>query len=171
MKATPIDVELMRSLLDYDPEVGGSCLVWKVNKGPRARAGTLAGSLLSTGYWHVQVNGAFYLAHRVVWAIVYGEDPSCQIDHIRGLEFGNCIENLRLAHNNESDNAQNLKRIVTNTSGYAGAQHCSKLNKWRSQISKNNKRIHLGYFDTPEEAHTAYLEAKAKLHTFNPVPR
>jgi hypothetical protein len=29
----------------------------------------------------------------------------------------------------------------------------------------------LGLFPTPEEAHTAYLEAKARLHPFQPVPR
>ena len=37
-------------------------------------------------------------------------------------------------------------------------------NRWRAIIRFNNKNIHLGYFNTKEEAHQAYLKAKEKYH-------
>ena len=39
-----------------------------------------------------------------------------------------------------------------------------KNNKWVSCITVNYKQIHLGSFDTPEEARQAYVEAKKKYH-------
>lgn len=36
--------------------------------------------------------------------------------------------------------------------------------KWTTKITVNYKQIHLGYFDTPEEARQAYIEAKWKYH-------
>jgi hypothetical protein len=35
--------------------------------------------------------------------------------------------------------------------------------KWVAKIGFNKKTIHLGYFDTEENAHAAYLAAKAIL--------
>lgn len=35
-----------------------------------------------------------------------------------------------------------------------------KLNKYRAKIKVDNKTIYLGYYDTPEEAHQAYLNAE-----------
>lgn len=43
-------------------------------------------------------------------------------------------------------------------SGLRGATY--KANRWQGQISINGKKKHLGYFDTAEEAHQAYLLAK-----------
>lgn len=177
MKANPIDVELMRSLLDYDPSVGGSCLRWKVNRySGRWKhikticAGDVAGHLRNDGYWDVCVNGTLYLAHRIVWAIVYGEDPPCQVDHICGHLAGNHIENLRLAHNNNADNAHGFRKMHrNNTSGYPGVHKA--YDKWGACLRVKGIPFWLGVFDTPEEAHAAYLEAKARLHTFSPTVR
>ena len=173
MRFKPIDVELICSLLEYRPEVGGSCLVWKVNVGRygKVKAGSRTGWKDRKGYWLISINGKRYRAHRLVWIIVYGEDPPCQIDHINGCEAGNHIENLRLAINNDVDNQQNRKTQKNNTSGYTGVSWCKSKRKWRGTIMHEGKRYHLGLFDTPEEAYAAYLKAKAELHTFQPVPR
>ena len=42
--------------------------------------------------------------------------------------------------------------------------------KWKAKISCNYKVIHLGSFDTPEEARQAYLEAKKKYHPNAHIP-
>lgn len=165
-----INIGLMRSLLRYDPSVGGSCLVWLVNR-KRIKAGTPAGSIDRKGYMCVKVNGGTYKAHRLVWAIVKGESPPCQIDHINGVEMGNSIENLRLALKNDYDNQQNLKRRKNNTSGYIGVNWHRPSKKWKAQIGVNGSKKHLGLFATPEEAHIAYLAAKKELHKFQPIPR
>jgi len=36
--------------------------------------------------------------------------------------------------------------------------------KYRAKIGVGNRRFSLGYFDTPEQAHAAYLEAAKKYH-------
>ena len=175
MKAKPIDVELMRSLLEYRPDVGGSCLVWKVDRCSGAgrvhvKAGTRAGTL-HNGYWRLHIQGKQMLAHRLVWAIVTGEDPPCQVDHIHGHEVGNHIENLRLAVKNEIDNGQNRKLSKNNTSGYVGVTYNRRKGKYKAQIYCMGKEYFLGYFATPEEAYEAYLKAKKNLHLFQPTVR
>lgn len=168
--AKPIDVELMRSLFEYAPELGGSCLSWKIHRNSNATKGKLAGSRKRSGYWLIGINGKVYLAHRIVWAVVYGEDPVVQVDHIHGLEAGNRVENLRLAIRNEADNNQGFrKKGKNNTSGYTGVS--KEGSRWKAQLKVNGVQHYVGCFVTPEEAYAAYLEAKAKLHTFQPVPR
>lgn len=56
------------------------------------------------------------------------------------------------------DIQQQNQRIIrsTNTSGYRGVAFHNKANKWRAEISVNNKRIYLGLFQTDIEASIAY---------------
>lgn len=175
-RITMLTYEEVAAVLEYRPEVGGSCLVWKVDRisghgKVQAKAGDLAGYKDPKNYWLVRVNRKLFKAHRLVWLLVHKEWPPCQVDHIYGAEVGNRVENLRLAFRNNADNTQNTRKYKNNTSGLTGVSFHKKINKWQSYIRVNNVQYHLGYFDTAEEAYAAYLEAKARLHTFNPVPR
>ncbi|HDS1550738.1 TPA: HNH endonuclease [Stenotrophomonas maltophilia] len=105
--------------------------------------------------------------HRIVWLLTHGTWPKDQIDHINGVRTDNRPENLRQA--SALDNQQNLKTRVDNTSGYPGVRR--SLSRWSALIAHGGKRHYLGNYDTPEQAYAAYLEAKSRLHTFNPVPR
>ena len=127
--------------------------------------------MTSRGYWSVKIQNKHYYAHRLVWAVINGQDPIHPIDHINGKENGNKIENLRLAFGGAKDNGQNMARQKNNTSGYTGVYWSSNKNKWCAQIKKDGKKRKLGFFDVPEKAYAAYLTAKQQLHTFNPVPR
>jgi hypothetical protein len=49
------------------------------------------------------------------------------------------------------------RKWSNNTSGYVGVCFHKGSNKWMAYITINKKNIHLGYFNTPEEA----LEARA----------
>jgi len=51
-----------------------------------------------------------------------------------------------------------------NVSGFLGVSKAAGMAKWISQIQVNKVKIGLGYFDSPEEAHEAYLSAKRRLH-------
>lgn len=73
-ESKPIDVERARELFDYAPEIGGSCLVWRVNN-KRARAGSMAGCPDSQGVWRVKVDKGSFRAHRVAYVLVHGEQP------------------------------------------------------------------------------------------------
>jgi len=77
-----------------------------------------------------------------------------QIDHININRLDNRISNLRSINNQENHFNTNAK----------GAYWSKKHKKWKSCIHLNGKGLHLGTFDTEEEAREAYLEAKKKYH-------
>jgi hypothetical protein len=98
------------------------------------------------------------LAHRVSWALYYGEWPSNQIDHINGIRDDNRIENLRdVSH---QQNGRNQKRHSTNTSGVCGVRWDSCRSKWRARIRIGSYHKHLGYYDTIEDAEKARKNAE-----------
>ena len=158
--------ERLREVLTYDEATG--VFRWKIRVAQRAKAGDVAGSAHSDGYRHIRVDGAMYKLHRLAWLYVYGRWPSAHIDHVNGIRDDNRLANLREADN--AQNHQNKKRAQSNNaSGYLGVCWHSQNRKWRAQIQAEGKKVQLGYFDTPEEAHAAYLKAKAELHPFQTI--
>lgn len=55
------------------------------------------------------------------------------------------------------------KHSVLNTSGLTGVTYYPKYGQWRSMLCIDYKNITLGYFKTAQEAHQAYLIAKAHV--------
>jgi HNH endonuclease/AP2 domain len=158
-----IDSTKLRELLDYNPDTG--VFIWKVKPCKNKNAGIEAGCI-STGYRLIKVLKKYYQAHRLAWLYVYGEFPSKFIDHINGNPLDNRIVNLREATNYE--NSQNIyKPQSNNTSGFLGVTYMQKKKKWRAKIAVEGKRLSLGYYKSPEDAHKAYIEAKRKYHTFS----
>ena len=114
-------------------------------------------------YPTVWVDGRVCLVHRLVWVWVTGQDPaSLHIDHIDRQGTNNAWHNLRLA--TVSQNLGNACRHRDNTSGFKGVYRDSESSRWVARITFHYKGIHLGYFDTPEEAHAAYMAAAERLH-------
>jgi hypothetical protein len=153
----------LRELLSYDQSNGA--FVWLSNmKGPR-KAGETAGYLSSTtGYVFIKVDGVPYGAHRLAWLYVNGEHPAGHMDHMNRCRTDNRIVNLRVV--TPAMNMQNRSVSKTrNSTGLLGVGPCKwKLGKWRARIRVNGVQRELGVFDTPEEAHEAYLSAKRILH-------
>ena len=144
-----MNIALIRSRLSYDPLSG--VLTWRAS-------GKAAGCLdAHNGYTRVRCGGAAYWAHRLAWAIVMGQEPS-RIDHISGDKADNRWSNLR-----EVTHAENMRgaraRHRNNTSGFAGVSKAGR--RWSARHRVNGAPVHLGRFDTPQEAHRAYLAAKA----------
>lgn len=61
-----------------------------------------------------------------------------------------------------------MKTFSTNTSGYTGV-YKQKNGKYTSTIVVNYNKIHLGVYDSFEEACRAYNLAKVKHHTIEEV--
>lgn len=158
--------ERVRRRFHYDAATGD--LIYRYRCGP-VGAGEIAGTLGPMGYIAIQVDGTIYRAHHLVWLHVTGKLPTLDLDHIDGNKANNRFGNLREA--TKVENMQNLRRPKKNNkSGYLGVN--SLGGSWVATINVPNpsgsgrgKKLHLGCFKSPEEAHAAYLEAKRQLHS------
>ena len=83
------------------------------------------------------------------------------VDHEDWNKLDNRKSNLRVC--TKSENNVNIKRKSNNTSGYTGVKQAPN-GKWKSQISFKNNRIHLGTFETIEEAIIARKRAEEIIH-------
>jgi hypothetical protein len=159
MKSTT--AETLRGLLDYDPNTG--IFRWMVQPNNRVKVGAVAGSVSSKGYTRIKINGMEFKAHRLAWLHFHGVMPTHDIDHINGNRADNRIANLRDV--SRSMNLQNQTRPRTdNTSGYRGVSLHKSGKRWKAQIMVNGRKQYIGYFNTPEAAHAAYLAAKLRFH-------
>jgi hypothetical protein len=148
----------VRELLSYDDEDG--TLIWR----PRCRdlfanerafvvwnkrfPGTVAGSPAG-GRLYLRVLGVNYSVHRLIWLYVNGEPVPPEIDHRDGDPSNNNINNLRAATHHQ--NMANSRIKSNNTSGFKGVGLVMN-GRFRARICRNGKLVHLGCFDTPEEA-------------------
>lgn len=152
-------VDTLREMLDYNPENGE--FRWLQSIG-RSKPGSMAGTS-SNGYLKIQIHKNSYWAHRLAWLLGHGEDPKdSEIDHINGNGSDNRLSNLRLA--THAQNLQNTRRPRNNKCGHKGVAWHSRAKKWRAYIQANGRRHYLGYFESPEDGHAAYLAAAEKLH-------
>ncbi len=108
----------------------------------------------------VTMSGSHYIAARVIFKIVYGEEPH-EVDH-RDLNPANDrLDNLRAA--DHYDNMQNRKMYKGNACGFKGVTKTPN-GRYAACIMANYSKKYLGTFDTPEEAHAAYRSAALELH-------
>lgn len=157
--------ERLLHLLTYDPLTGR--FSWNVSRGKRFKAGDAAGSISAKGYVSINVDGHRYYAHRLAWFYCFARWPegSLLIDHINGIKDDNRISNLRLV--TPSQNKQNALRTRRgNASGFVGVKFNTSCGRFEANIRVPGRRnkLYLGIYPTPEEAHQAYLSAKAVYH-------
>lgn len=167
-----MNVEMLRQLLDYDPETG--CLTW------RARTASMFASESHAGAWNARFSGSpalnsgngdgylggrifgrKYKAHRVAWALYHGEWPCAQIDHKNGVRDDNRIKNLRdvtAEVNNKNKAAQS-----NNTSGSTGVYWHKQNGKWTARVKDSGRVKNLGYFSDFGDAVSARKAAEREL--------
>lgn len=143
MAKNDLDPAVVRSLLAYMPDTGE--LVWK-------KSGKIAGGIARDGYRVLGINHRRYLAHRIVWLLVYGEWPDQQVDHINNVRSDNRIANLRLATNQQ--NQANARLRKDNSSGYRGVSY--RYGRWLALIRVDGVLTTVGRFRSREEAAEAY---------------
>jgi hypothetical protein len=163
-----LTAERLRELLHYDPETGIFTRKISITLSKQFKAGDVAGGIdKSLGYIVISVENARYRAHRLAWFYVYGVWPVHGVDHINGIRNDNRLSNLREA--NKSQNGQNVHKCrSSSSSGVLGVTQIKKTGRWQATITIDGKVKYLGRFLTSEDARTAYLSAKARLHPFAP---
>lgn len=108
----------------------------------------------------VKIDGVKFLVHRIVFKMSSGNDPmDMLVDHIDGDRLNNHPSNLRLA--TKQENCRNRRHERNNKSGLRGVY--KKRKKWVASIAHQGNRIHLGSYETREEASLAYQLANEKL--------
>lgn len=148
-----MESDRIRERLAYDRGTGE--FVWRAT-------GRRAGCKTSHGYLVIRLDDKLMYAHRMAWAYVHGSMPAGVIDHINGNKTDNRLDNLRDV--SQITNLQNQRDLVKpgNKSGYKGVQaNCSG---WQAIIHVAGKRLCLGTFRHPADAHAVYVAAKRKHH-------
>ena len=164
--------ELLRQILRYEPETGH--FYWnlrsaetfeKSSKNMRLAvavwngkySGKIAGYVNGRGYRHITILKVNYKAHRIAWALSFGEWPNGEIDHINGDKLDNRIANLRVVDRTENSRNQRLRR--DSKSGIVGVSFYR--GNWIARIKVGRKSIELGQFETQQAA----VDARNKAST------
>jgi hypothetical protein len=153
----------LKDRLEYNKETGE---FFAINGNSRWAKGRKVGTLHSTGYVFINIQGKVYKAHRLAWLYEKGKFPEGVIDHINRNKSDNRFCNLReieITHN-----AENNPLKKSNTSGFPGVSFSKQMKRWRARITYGYKEKHLGYFQTAEDAYKAYQSAASKYHCYNP---
>jgi hypothetical protein len=145
-------------------EYRNGVLYWKIdncrNKTKGKPAGCIGGDVRYK-YLQTSVNKVLIKNHRIIFLLHHGYMPSV-IDHINGDTLDNRIENLREA--TIPENGYNSKLMSNNTSGYKGVTWSKQSRKWLVRVSKEKKRINIGYFESLEQASLAAINARVLLN-------
>jgi hypothetical protein len=142
----------LKELLHYDPDTG---LFTRVKSMPRSKKGEVVGYTNGRGWLRVKIDGKHYKLHRLAFLYMEGAFPPDEVDHINGNKDDNRWCNLRKA--TRAQNNANRASGGNSVTGYRGVLPSGK--RFFAQITKDGKRIHLGMYDCPKEAHKAYCRA------------
>lgn len=161
-KAKQISAQNVHEIFTYD----AGKLRWRGRLTGRHRVpDEEAGGLNQCGYVVVEVGGKAVGAHRIVWLMHTGSWPTCEIDHINGVRHDNRIENLRDV--DRTFNAENRRKAsIKSKVGLLGVSTLPS-GRFRARIRSKGVLHELGIFDSAELAHSAYVDAKRKLHAGN----
>lgn len=152
--------EFLKENFFYDPETGEflhRCPLTKIpvrkpkRKDPRSE------------YQTTIIGSKAYMTHRLCYVYYHGSfDESFQVDHINCDKRDNRIENLRLATAREQMRNRPVRK--DSFTKIKGITFDVSKQRYRARIRSDKKRIHLGWFDTPEEAQAAFIKAAVSLH-------
>jgi len=159
VKTRTVSQQELKTIVHYDPETG--LFTWLSNRGGKAFAGSVAGSVNRRGYVELTIACRKWLAHRLAWYYMHGAVPVA-VDHINGNRQDNRLENLREV--TRSENQCNRGVLANNTSGYAGVSWHKKSKAWVVRLMKNGKSHMIGYFKDLELAGLVASEARSLYH-------
>ena len=155
----------MRECFDVDAERG--VLVWRVPPRNHGRMlGKEAGSARNGGtgkkYIHVKKDKLAIKRGWLIFLWVNGRWPNGCIDHINGNSIDDRSANIREA--TITENAWNHKFRKRRIQLPMGVRTTKGVRGYQARISYHKKQIHLGTFETAEEAQAAYLAKRQELY-------
>ena len=152
-----MELELNNTRLKYEDG-----MLWRMLKLGRWKAVKIT-PIGKNGYSNINLDRKMYKYHRVVYKVcnhnwdITDNSRENEVDHICGVKpIDNRIENLRILNRQK-----NMRNNLHYVKGYT---YNKKHNKYYARIWVICKSIHLGCYDTAEEAREAYLKAKPIYH-------
>ena len=112
----------------------------------------------NNGYATSTLSGKRMTAHRVAWAVHYGEWPDGEIDHINGNPLDNRIMNLRCV-----SRQQNSRNLSVKSGESRGVYWYAPTSRWVAKIHSGGKMRHIGYFKIREDAIAARRAEEKRL--------
>lgn len=157
------DIEYLRTRISVD--VNSGIVRWiDATKHHQILVGKEAGCARknSSGkfYWHIKIDGYPYKRAAIVYLFKNGRCHENLIDHINGDSLDDRSENLREA--TQMQNAWNHKKRSRRIELPMGVRNMAS-GKFQARIACNKKMIHLGTYDTPEQASAAYQTKRKEL--------
>ena len=137
-----------------------TCSMWNTRYANRR-----AGRIDKFGYVliHLTVGGRNVMlkGHHVAWALVTGEWPQSEMDHINGVRSDNRVENLRLA--TRTQNCQNRTKRAGCLCQSKGVTFNKRMGLFQARIQVCGIPTFIGTYATEQEAE-AILELAKKNH-------
>lgn len=109
-----------------------------------------------SGYAHALINGEQVAMHR----LLTNKPVGMHVDHKNHDRTDNRMQNLRVC--SRTENRRNSTKARNNTTGFKGV--VVSYGRYSARIGYLGKKLHLGYYDTPEEAAMAYDKKAIELH-------
>lgn len=155
----PLTYGRLLEVISYHPESGK--FYWNVTLSNIATAGSEAGHIDRDSYRKIRIDGLAYTAGHLAWLWMTGNWPTGDIDHKNRSRHDNRWSNLRVG--TRSQNIHNAGLRKTNKSGFRGVSWSKEAGKWYASIKVMGKGKNLGFYDTAEAAHQAYMIAANKF--------
>jgi hypothetical protein len=149
----PSKDELVKRFI-YNPNTGK--LLHRHSLTGKHKARQEVGYIANSGYLLTWAVDNYYLVHRIIWKMVYNEDP-IEIDHKDRNRTNNKLNNLRSVL--EGTNQQNREK----RNKYTGIRR-KPSGKYMARIQIDNKQIHLGTFNSLPSAIKARQQAEERYN-------
>jgi AP2 domain/HNH endonuclease len=85
------------------------------------------------------------------------------VDHINGNPLDNRVNNLRICSQGQNS-CNRAKTFAKRTSKYKGVSWRKSHSKWQATIYVDKRQLHIGYYDSEEQAALMYDIAAKKYH-------
>jgi hypothetical protein len=148
--------EQWRSVVDDQGDEHGSYQVSNLGRVMSTKRRTprlIRGCVSIRGYRLIKIDGkTMFLSRLVALAFLPNPEGLPEVDHIDRNPLNNRVENLRWA--NRSMNC--LNRRTWGKCCYRGVSFNKRQHQYVAQISHQGVRVHLGTYDSPEEAASVY---------------
>lgn len=151
-----MQIESIKASFRYDPETGE--IFRKLPDGREKKASFYSKRQRRN---RVTFKSKKMFSYRVAWLLHHGQWPDGEIDHINGDSADDRILNLRDVP--RSVNQENIRKpTARNLLGILGVSKSGK--KYAAMLTVDGVSTCLGLYETPENAHAAYLNAKRIHH-------